>query len=95
MWARIRRPVSVADVTTPSADKIAGRIMDLVHSRGAGKTICPSEVARALGRDWRGLMPQVRVVAQDLADAGRIVVTQKGHPVSAVDAKGPIRFGLP
>lgn len=94
MSAHARTPVSVGAVTQPSADKIADQILDLVHRRGAGKTICPSEAARALGGDWRGLMPRVRAVAQELADAGHIVITQKGASVSALDAKGPIRLGL-
>jgi len=96
MWAAMTRPVCVGAVTQPSADKIAQQILDLVHRRGAGKTICPSEVARAVsGEDWRVLMPKVRMVVAKLALQGRIDVMQKGQPVSAVDAKGPIRLGLP
>ncbi|MEL6806921.1 MAG: DUF3253 domain-containing protein [Pseudomonadota bacterium] len=70
-------------------------ILVAVTSRGAGKTICPSEVARTLATEWRDVMPDVRRVGQSLADAGHIAVTQKGRPTNALEAKGPIRFGLP
>ncbi|MBY5931813.1 DUF3253 domain-containing protein [Tateyamaria omphalii] len=74
---------------------IAAAILQAVHARGAGKTICPSEAARALANDWRPLMPEVRRVAQELANDGQIATTQKGQPVRAQEAKGPIRLGLP
>lgn len=64
-------------------------------ARGADKTICPSDVARALAAEWRPLMPRVREVAADLAARGEIVVTQRGTPVDALAANGPIRLGLP
>lgn len=74
---------------------IAPLIMQLVMRRGPGRTICPSEVARALGGDWRAHMPFVREIAARLAAEGRIVVTQKGRVVEADRAAGPIRLGLP
>ncbi|MEM6373468.1 MAG: DUF3253 domain-containing protein [Pseudomonadota bacterium] len=74
---------------------VARAILRAVHTRGAGKTICPSEVARALSDDWRTLMPTVRTVAQTLARTGQIAVTQKGKVVDAHSARGPIRLGLP
>ncbi|WP_147108604.1 DUF3253 domain-containing protein [Tateyamaria sp. syn59] len=70
-------------------------ILDAVHARRAGKTICPSEVARVLTQEWRLLMPDVRRVAQTLADDGNIAITQKGNPVNALTARGPVRLGLP
>jgi len=75
--------------------KIAIAIRDAVHARGAGKTICPSQVARALNDNWRPLMPDIRRVAQSMSDAGDISVTQNGTAVDAVIARGPIRLGLP
>ena len=72
-------------------------ILELLDDRGPEKTICPSEVARAMagGRDFRPYMEPVREAADRLARAGRVVVTQKGAPVSAAEARGPIRLGLP
>ncbi|TVQ36740.1 MAG: DUF3253 domain-containing protein [Geminicoccaceae bacterium] len=74
---------------------IAARILDLVRARGQDRTICPSEVARALADDWRPLLVAVRAVAVELARSGQVRVTQRGRPVDPQTAKGPIRLGLP
>lgn len=85
-----------ADVATTPLDKdVKAEILAQVAARGPGKTICPSEVARALAKDWRVLMPEIRDAARSLAADGSIVVTQKGKPVDALSAKGPIRLGVP
>ncbi len=81
-------------VTKPSQSAIEAEIANLVALRGAGKTICPSEVARALAEDWRPLMPDVREVAADMAKRGVLSVTQEGAQVDALKARGPIRLGL-
>ena len=69
--------------------------MDLAARRGAGRTFCPSEAARALADDWRPLMDDVRAEAARLQREGRIKATQKGVEVDAAVARGPIRLGLP
>ncbi|MEM6761562.1 MAG: DUF3253 domain-containing protein [Pseudomonadota bacterium] len=64
--------------------------------RRAPRTICPSEVARALAAEeteWRALMPAVRAEAATLCAEGAIRATQRGAVVDPVDAKGPIRLG--
>lgn len=67
---------------------------DLVSMRGGGKTICPSEVARAVGgEDWRRLMKQVRARAVALAQAGEVMITRKGKVVDPADFKGVYRIG--
>jgi hypothetical protein len=72
-------------------------ILELLEQRDAGKTICPSEAARALGgdEDFRPLMDLVRDAADELVKAGRIEVTQRGEPVDLDRAKGPIRLRAP
>jgi len=75
---------------TPGDDTIAGVLMALAEARGPGKTFCPSEAARRLSDDGRPLMPEIRRVAADLA----LQATQKGRPVDARTAQGPIRLGL-
>lgn len=68
-------------------------ILEKVRQRGLEKTICPSEVARELGgQNWRSLMPLVRQVGVELADAGAIVVTQRSQIVDPRTARGAIRF---
>jgi hypothetical protein len=82
----------------PEKGRIKDEILRQIAQRGAGKTICPSEVARAFSDDdarWRALMPTVREVAYGLADEGRLVITKKGAPVTTIEAGGPIRLGLP
>ncbi|EJE53117.1 Protein of unknown function (DUF3253) [Acidovorax sp. CF316] len=75
-------------------------ILALLDGRAPGKTICPSEVARALAGDapaqWRPMMPAVRAAADLLAREGRLRVLQRGQAVaSAVQAVGPIRLARP
>ena len=77
---------------------ISEMILRMCSARGAGKSVCPSEVARALCADdtaWRALMPDVRRVAGDLASRGLITVTQRDRSVDAASSRGAIRFALP
>lgn len=74
--------------------RLAATIRVLVRTRGQGKSICPSEAARALGAsNWRQLMPLAREVAFELQAAGEVTVTQKQRPVDAT-ARGPLRIGV-
>jgi hypothetical protein len=81
----------------PSSDSIAETMLALVAERGPGKTVCPSEVARALGGPhpdgWGPLMQPVRRVAVDLMKQGRLVIRRKGRPVDPDDFKGVYRIG--
>lgn len=71
-------------------------IVELVSERGAEKTVCPSEVARAKrDENWQQLMGEIRVRAVKLADAGQIAIYRKGKPVDPHDFKGVYRLGLP
>lgn len=69
-------------------------ILDLLDQRGRGKTICPSDAARAVGTDdsWRDLMEPARRAARRLVASGQVVVTQGGHVVDPSTARGPIRI---
>ena len=68
--------------------------LELLARRDPGKTICPSDAARAMGGDdaFRPLMPVVRDAARALVAEGRIEVTQKGEPVDLDSARGAIRL---
>lgn len=75
---------------------IEAAIFELLADRDAGKTICPSEAARALEPEgWRRLMPQVRAVAVGLARAGRLEITRKGRVADPDAFKGIYRLRLP
>lgn len=75
-------------------EEIREKILELAQKRGVEKSLCPSEVVRALYDDWRPLMPLVREIAADEMKAKRIRVTQKGQPVHPLQARGPIRLSL-
>jgi hypothetical protein len=78
--------------------KLEETILHLLAERGAGKTICPSEAARAVGGEdkaaWEPLMEPARAAARRLVAKGKIVITQGGQVVDGSTAKGPIRLRL-
>jgi hypothetical protein len=70
-------------------------IVSLLARRGAGKSICPSEVARAVGAaTWPDLMEPARRAARRLAQRGEVIATQHDKIVDASKARGPIRVRL-
>ncbi len=79
---------------TTEDGQIRDELLRQVIARGAGKSICPSEVARALAPEWHGLMHRVRATAFALAREGRIDVLRKGRPVEPEAARGVIRLRL-
>jgi len=78
--------------------RLEATIVELVERRGPGKTICPSEAARAVAPDddaWRALMEQVRQAARRMVARGELEITQRGRVVDPSTAKGPIRLRRP
>ncbi|MFL1461276.1 DUF3253 domain-containing protein [Roseococcus sp. DSY-14] len=72
---------------------IQAEIMRQVAARGAGRSICPSEVARALAPEaWRPLMSPVRKEAAALAADGRLDILRKGKPIAPEAMRGVIRL---
>ena len=80
-------------------EHIEATILALVEERGPGKTICPSEAARAIAGDkpdqWGPLMGAVRQVAVRLMKQDRIVIRRKGRPVDPDDFRGIYRISGP
>jgi SpoVK/Ycf46/Vps4 family AAA+-type ATPase len=77
-------------------------ILNLCHERGADKSICPTDAAKAFaaarGEDdlaWRRWLSQVRAAAIGLARQGRLVIYRKGKPADPDDFRGVYRLGLP
>ncbi|MFH5926793.1 DUF3253 domain-containing protein [Roseomonas xinghualingensis] len=65
-------------------------------SHEPGKSICPSEVARALlPEKWQPLMTPVRQAAVALMREGQIEVLRKGKPVEPAEVRGVIRLRRP
>ena len=86
-------------MTLPDDKVIEAMILAMIAERGSSKTVCPSEVARALAgsneKAWRRLMTPIRRVAVRLADEDRVALRRKGRPVDSHDFKGIYRIGLP
>jgi hypothetical protein len=75
---------------------ITDKIIELLAAQTEGKTICPSDAARALDpQGFRRLMPAVRDAAQALVEQDRIEVTQRGEVIDIRHARGPVRLRLP
>lgn len=79
----------------PAPERIEAEILRLVAERGPGRSICPSEAARALDPDWRPLLGRVREAALRLLAAGRIEILRKGRPVEPAAVRGVIRLRAP
>ncbi|MDU9006792.1 DUF3253 domain-containing protein [Sedimentitalea todarodis] len=83
-----------------SAQQIQNRdaILRLAATRGSGKTICPSEIARAVGgadpKVWRPLMAPKRDEAILLAKAGSIKIEKPGEAVDPNDFAGVYRIEI-
>jgi hypothetical protein len=81
----------MAGPVTP--DDIRAEILRQTAARGPEKSICPSEVARALGgEDWRRHMTAVRGVAATLSAEGAVDILRKGKPVPPEAMHGVIRL---
>ena len=87
------------------ADQILKLHLDrILSSRQHPKTICPSEVPRALtnlelrqlgASDWRDLMPEVRRILWIMRSRGEVEILQKSvvlpNNLAIEDVVGPIR----
>jgi hypothetical protein len=80
----------------PGPAEIEAMLLRLLADAGAGRTISPTDAARALteGSEWNLLMPSVRRAAVKLALAGELIIYRKGRPVDPNDFKGVYRLGL-
>ena len=75
---------------------IEDAIFSLLAEREPGKSIDPSEAARAVDAEgWRRLLPQVRATAVGLARQGRLAILRHGKPVDPDAFKGVYRLRLP
>lgn len=82
-----------------SREALRATILDLLESPEAGKSISPTEAARALAgadeRQWSRLMKPLRSVAIEMAKAGELVILRKARPVDPSDFRGVYRLALP
>lgn len=79
----------------PTAPEIEQAIVALLGQRSPDSSICPSEVARAIGEAdaWRELMAPVHEVAARMATQRRITISRRGVEVKPEDwGAGPVRL---
>ena len=90
------RAIRMGMTPMPDPAILERTMLDLAAARGADKSICPSEVARAVSGDhpdqWGPLMLPVRRVAVRLMKEGRLVILRKGKPVDPDDFRGVYRI---
>lgn len=89
-------------VPDSSLNELADVVVSLCVGRGADKTICPTDAAKAFAAArgegelaWRDWLQPVRRVAVELAQAGRVVIYRKGKPVDPTEFRGVYRIGAP
>jgi len=84
-------------MSEPTGPQIEDAITGLLAQRDPGKTICPSDAARALAgdADFRPLMEPVRERAREMVARGDLEITQSGQVVDPDTARGAIRLRLP
>jgi hypothetical protein len=94
-----RNLAAMPDSPRPGGEAIAAEILRLTAACGPGRSICPSDVARALagGEEgpWRPLMGAVRQAALGLQREGRVEILRKGKPVPSEEVRGVIRLRAP
>lgn len=81
-----------------SAEEAA--ILALIDTSHKGRTIDPTQVARAVYQGdqpdgWRRCLPAVRQAAIHLARTGQISIYRKGKPIDPNGFKGVYRLGKP
>jgi hypothetical protein len=80
------------------AERIRECVLELLISRGPGRTICVSEAAQTLaarsGYHWHDLMRPVRTIAAQLTESGSIEAIQHEEIVDIRVARGPVRLRL-
>ncbi|MEL7066728.1 MAG: DUF2256 and DUF3253 domain-containing protein [Planctomycetota bacterium] len=77
----------------PVDQQLETAIEQLLNSREAFKSICPSEAAKLVDPvNWRELLEPARSAARRLVTAGTHEITQKGQIVDPSRARGPIRI---
>jgi len=93
-WDEVRYCGERCRRASRAKDSLEDRIRELLLERGAGKTICPSELLDEELKQNPAAMERVREAARRLAHAGEIEITQHGRVVDPGAIRGPIRLCL-
>ena len=78
------------------ASPIEAALFRLLAEAGAGKSVSPEAVARAVDPEgWRRVLAKVRATAVGLARQGKVVITRHGKPADPDAFKGVYRLKAP
>lgn len=81
------------------AAALRAELVRQIAALAPGKSLCPSDIARALGGthpdQWSRLMPAVRRTAIDMAKSGNLVILRKGKIADPDDFRGVYRLAQP
>jgi len=95
----VTQSLSYSPALSYSPEALRAAILDLFNSNKDGKSISPTEVARALvgsdERQWSQLMKPLRAVAVEMAKAGELQILRKKKPADPSDFRGVYRLALP
>ena len=79
----------------PTSSPIQDTILSQLAAVGAGKSIDPMSVAKAIQPDrWQRLLGHVRTNAIELAREGKIVILRHNKPVNPEQFRGVYRLRL-
>jgi hypothetical protein len=88
--------VDVEPEAAGGSSPIETALFALLAEAGAGKSVSPEAVARAVdAENWRRVLAQVRATAVGLARQGRVVITRHGKPADPNAFKGVYRLKAP
>lgn len=91
--------MSANDSLRPDEAVLRAELARQIGTLAPGKSLCPSDVARALAGSapeaWGRLMLPVRRVAVEMAKAGALIILRKGKLADPDDFKGVYRLAPP
>lgn len=74
----------------PTDAQVREAVLTLLARRAPNATVCPSEVARTLAKNWRGAMPSVHDAIDAMVAQGMVELSWKGNAMARRD--GPYRI---
>lgn len=81
-------------MSLPMDTRVSAEILRQAIAAGPARSVCPTDIARALAPDWHSQLSAVRRAALRLAAAGRIDILRKGKPIPPEAMKGVIRLRI-
>ena len=78
-----------------SDDEVRNTLLQMCRAAGQDGSVRPEDVARAILPDfWQTLLKRIRLMAKQLAVAGKLTILRKGEPADPNDVKGLVRLQI-